>query len=266
MAQVPRSSFIPKQVPGTSSSVRRRRRFHVFRTVSIAIFLGSLVLTGGAFLYKDYTLSQLEEQKTALANERSRFNEDDIASVRAFDRRLRAAAFLLDNHVAPSKIFDALELSTLQRVQFIEFQFRQRPSQEVTMTVHGGTEEFKTVALQSLQFGDDPLLGKVAFTELGTTDTGVVTGEPGSPEETAQTNQHSVNFTVVGNLTASALMYEGVQNVPNVESSSEASTATGTPESEESGDFEEGDAALSDGEEESTTEDEDVAPDEAVDT
>lgn len=206
MADTPRSSFIPKQTPGaTPGSVRRRkRRFDVLSFGGAVVLVGSLALAGGTFFYKDYVAKGLEEQKLALAAERERFSESDIASVRELGRRIAAAKYRLDRHLAISKVFDALELTTMQNVRFRTFSLQRRPSEGVTLTASGVAQEFNTVALQEEQFRRDSIFGEAFFQNV-TNSIGVFDGDV--TIDAPSDGESGVNFTVVTNITPSALRY-----------------------------------------------------------
>lgn len=178
------------------------------------MLVGSLALAGGIYFYKNYLLSELAGQQQALKDERNKFNEADILSLQEFNRRVSAAELLLDNHISPSKVFDTLELTTKERIQFTDFELEQRPSQDVTLTIQGGTEEFKTVALQALQFDDDALMKDAIFTDISTLSPTVsdLENPVATPKEVSK-----VSFKVAGNISASLLLYGGMgANVSNI--------------------------------------------------
>lgn len=210
MAEVQRSSFIPRQAAGSvPSRVRRKRRFHVFGFIATAFLLASVILAVGLMFYKDYVAATLESEKKALEEERKRFNEGNIASVTELDRRIAAAYYVLDNHIAPSKIFDVLELTTKDRVQFTNFDFTRRPSGDVTLTIEGSTPEFKTVALQALQFGRDPLMKDSVFTQLGTYRPEATILRNIDNQDQLFEQETRVNFSVIGLLDEAQLAFVG---------------------------------------------------------
>lgn len=228
MAEVQRSSFIPRQAAGAvPSRVRRKRRFHVFGFIATALLLASVILAVGLLFYKDYVLASLESEKAALEQERTRFDESSIASVTELDRRIAAAYYLLDEHIAPSKIFDALELTTKERVQFTSFNFERRPSGEVTVTIGGSTPEFKTVALQALQFGRNPLMEDAVFTQLGTFRPEATILRDIDNQDQLFEQESRVNFSVIGLLSQEALAFEGENFAPPVTNTEEAGEGTG---------------------------------------
>lgn len=199
MEENPRSSFIPKKVPATRTTVRRsRRRLSVISLIATVVLVASVVLAGGTFFYRDYVSGRLVEQKNALAAERERFSESDIASVRELDRRIEAAKYRIDNHLSISSVLRAIELNTKQSVQFTTFNLERRPSGNLTITVSGVTSDFEKVALQAEQFDDAETLSSFHFTDISNTIAGEEEG--GSEEE--------VQFGVTTDITKSDVLYK----------------------------------------------------------
>ena len=178
MAEEKRSAFIPRQASVAPTRKRTRRsNFGVLSFIGTVALVGVLLLSGGMFLYKQYLDTVLEEQQALLASERNRFSEADIASVREFDRRLDAAAFLLDNRLMVSSVFDAIAPLTMQRVQFRSFLFERhggeggsgQESDGLIEVVFGGaTEEFATLALQAETFAQESIFSHLSIEEVTT--------------------------------------------------------------------------------------------------
>jgi hypothetical protein len=228
MAEVPRSSFIPKQAKtAVSSRVQKKRRFNVLGFISMTLLLASLVLAGGTYLYKDYTQKQLTQEKQALADARGKFNESDIASVRELDARFRAANYLLSNHLAPSKIFDALETTTNQNVQFKNFSFSQLTSGDVSVTVDGATDAFKSVALQALAFGQNALFKDAVFTKLSNNAQTNLNGTDSNAPAPSQQNPE-ISFNVTGSISPALIAYGGQGSDVGSESTSQTSESNST--------------------------------------
>jgi len=205
MADISRSSFIPKEnTGGVPARVRRRRTFNVFGFIATTVLIGSILLVGGTYFLKQTANAKLERVKTELNSQKGLFKNDSIAEVREFDRRLQGARQLLNNHVAPHKIFAALEQGTKQKVQFTSLTYKYDPSFDILLTIQGGTQEFKTLALQALQFGEDPMLKNILFTEVGTTEVA-----PSDTKTDTTSNTNKVSFTLTGLLTPAALDYDG---------------------------------------------------------
>lgn len=210
MVDIPRSSFIPKETSAAiPTRIKRRRTFHVFNFLASALLVVAILLAGGTYFYK-YTLdNKLVSVKEQLREQTNLFSEERLAEVRAFDRQLRAAQYLLDKHLAPSKIFTALEKDTVDRIRFTSFLYEFNYPFDVLMDIQGATEEFKTVALQSNEFRRDTLFEKGIFTDLGTSDVSTPDDEPSTND-----NDGKVNFTVKGPVLLEMLSYDGLNATP----------------------------------------------------
>ncbi len=213
MAEIPSSSFIPRQnQSAVPTRIRRRRTFSIFSFISTTLLLGSLILSGGAYLYKSRVEAHLADVKAELTAQEGLFNDASIHSVQIFDRKIRAAKHLLQNHIAPSKIFTALEKTTMDRIQYVGLDFTYDPGFEAEINVIGGTEEFKTVALQALAYGNEALdtsalFKNAIFSEIGTAETASVDSDSESGNES---KAHAVNFSIIGIVAPALLQYDGV--------------------------------------------------------
>ena len=207
MANVPRSSFIPKQVTqsATPKKVRHTRVFSIVGFVAGFLLILSLALSAGVFIYKGIVARELSAQQQALASERGKFNEADMAEVRSFNERILLARSLLDGHIAPSKVFAALENSTKQSVRYTDFSFTRRPSGDVSLELSGVTDAFAKVALQSLENSEDFILKDMAVAEVSIESQ----GEEGAEGETVSSSgRKSIIFNLVSNIPASKLLFE----------------------------------------------------------
>jgi hypothetical protein len=203
MADIGRSSFIPKETAGlTPSSMRRKRTFHVFGFLSTALLVGSLVLTVGVYFLERSAVNQLASAKEELAKQKVLFNPSSIDELRAFDHRLHAAETLMGQHIAPLKVFAALESATKQKIQFTSFSLTRQPGQEIFLSLGGLTKEFKSLALQELQFGETQVLKDVIFKEVSL-------GGEGEETTVASADERNVTFSLEGTLDPALIKYDG---------------------------------------------------------
>jgi hypothetical protein len=204
MVDIPRSSFIPKETSGlTPDRIRRGHTFHVFGFIGTAILVGSLLSAGLVFFLRSSANSDLEDAKRTLSEQKDLFRPEHVSEVQEFDRRLKAAEVLIQNHVSPSRIFGALEEKTKQRIQFTAFALERTSANEVLVSLTGKTEEFKTLALQASDFENDDILRDVVFSEVSTSE-----GDENAETEEAR-NERGVVFTLMGNVNATAIKYDG---------------------------------------------------------
>lgn len=228
MAYIPRSSFTSGAAAGAiPAQVKKRRTIRIFGVLSMIMIIGSLASVVVTFLYKEYAVNQLEASKAALQKESDVDNEKYIEEIRVYDKKLRVAEYLLDTHIAPSHIFEKLEGSAKETVQFESLEFSYDPGFEAALEVDGVTKEFASLALQKIQFSEDAL-----FSEFVLHDVSLITEEErneASGEVSRPDSIGKVGFTVTGLFDKDWLMYTGAQSteaLPSVETQPDMSENT----------------------------------------
>jgi hypothetical protein len=206
MAGFSRSSFIPKETSAAiPNRVRRRRTFHVFSFISTAVLIGSLALAAGVFFLKRSSATSLIEAQQALIDQKNLFKQESINEVRGFARRLQAAELLIQNHISPLWFFSELEKDTMQKVQFSSIGFEHTPAFEVLVTLTGVTPEFKTLALQEIQFSLNSILKGITFSQVATNEGSA--SKEGDEDDTETTS--GVTFSLEGTFEPSSILYDG---------------------------------------------------------
>jgi len=168
--------------------------------------MGSVVLGVGAFIYDKMQSASLETVRQQLTAEKNRFQFDILDDIRAIDNRLKSAQALIDGHVSPSKLFDILERSTQEDVQYTAMAFVRRPSGDISVLLTGITTSFNSVALQAQRFGEESTLrdGSAIFTDLNKESDG------------------DVIFTVTLDIPKEALVFEGTLTEETTEEATDA--------------------------------------------
>ena len=143
----------------------------VFFRISFILFLAAAMLTGGLYLFKNYTANQLAEQKSLLKKIEIEFEPILIAELERVGRSIRSAKEILRQHVHTSKIFDLLESHTLTNIAFSNFAFA---IDKNTVNMLGDAPSYAAVAAQAAVFGALPEAASVAFYNLTLKETGTV--------------------------------------------------------------------------------------------
>ncbi len=213
MAYTPRSSFVPKgSVSAIPAQVKKKRTIRIAGSLSVIMVIGSLVATISSFLYEEYLLKQLTNANVELQQQSNIDNEKTIDEIRQYDEKLRIARQLLDTHIAPSLIFEKLEESTKETVQFTSFEYAYDPGFNATLEVQGVTEEFASVALQKMQFNDD-----VIFSTFVLDDISLTSGKEADAKASIQSSgKKIVGFTVSGLFNKDELLFKGTEPDPVV--------------------------------------------------
>ncbi len=210
MADAPKMSFIPKQTNGPAPTrvLRRHRHFNLFGFIGTVVFLCGMILAVGAYLYKDWSADALGARQAELSDIKDTFSQEDIDALRELSSRMALARSLLDAHLSPSLVFDALESQTQRAVQFTDFSYMRGESGSVEIALEGTAIRFNTLALQSAALSNADVLARAIFSGITVDDEG------------------AVRFSVLGEGNPDALSYTAPELVP----AAAAPAATSTPE------------------------------------
>jgi hypothetical protein len=205
MAYIPRSSFIPKEASGAIPlRVRRKRTIHVFSLLTTLLFLASLVSAVGVYLYQDFLENRLVAAKAALNEASASENDAKIEEIRIYDNKLNIAHTILDNHLAPSYIFEEIENSTKETVQFQNLEYTYDPGFDALLTLGGNTEEFTSLALQKMQFLEDTMFEEFIVGDISTSQ-----DSADSETQVARNTDSDIAFKVTGLFKKGLIEYTG---------------------------------------------------------
>jgi hypothetical protein len=212
MAYIPRSSFIPKETSGVVPvQARKRRTIHIFGVLSSTLLIASLIAAGVIYFYVDHLNKQLDSSKLELSQISQADNDEKIAEVRTYDHKLNVAHTILDNHIAASHLFEEIENSTKQTIQFESLEYTYDPGFEAQLTLKGKTKEFASVALQKMQFLEDTLFSDFLINQI--TTSGDAATKDGKTATTDTSKGNKVGFGVKGIFKKDILKYTG-EDVP----------------------------------------------------
>ncbi len=183
--------------------VQKKHTFRVFGFIATLMIVCSIASFAGAFFYTSYLENQLSAEKSKLQALISEDETKDIYDLEIFSQKLNYAEMLLSQHIAPSRLFEALEKSTKSTVQLLTMEYTYDPGFQALLELGGGTDEIAAVASQNMEF-----LKKTLFTDFVTSDITIGTVS----EESEDT--HEVTFAISGALDKSALAYTGKYSNP----------------------------------------------------
>jgi hypothetical protein len=174
------TSFIPKQslsqVPTPTRKTSHSPVFALGTVIATVIFILAVTASALLFLYEQYLSSSIKSDQQSLAKAREAFEPALIQELTRLDQRIEAANQILDQHIAPSGLFNLLQTITLQNVQFTSFSYDNGTASAglVHISLTGRAKSFKSVALQSDVVGTNQYLRNAAITNLGLDQSGNV--------------------------------------------------------------------------------------------
>lgn len=172
-----KTSFIPKKPiggPTPGSAVDRLAGFNFLTLLAVVIFLAAGLFAAGLFLYKITLQKQIESQLVTLQKVSDSFEENFIAQATRLNKRIVAAEKILDKHISPSQIFAELERTTLQTIALTSFTFSDNIDGKILIRAAGEGDSFRSIVLQSDEFGKNGYMRDVLFSELEPNERGNV--------------------------------------------------------------------------------------------
>lgn len=220
------NSFIPQDATSIGKPMRRYESGglgELIGLLSLILFIASIALAGGAFIYKQVLDSQSAQKLKSIQLAEQQFDPQLVAQLTALDERMQAAESLLSTHLAPTAFLTALNQSTLQTVSFSSLDYEAPDPGHVTIKMEGVAQSVNSIALQAQLFGQNGIIEDPIFSGI-------------SPQ------LNGVHFSLSATVNPSALKYEqlvtgsaasGVNPLPSTNTiqtqSSNAPSASTTP-------------------------------------
>lgn len=172
-----KTSFIPKQSLKVDRGPRRSGGSPVGIVNIVAIFLLALALLGsaGVFLYEQFLKTNIASKRESLERARSAFEPATIKELSRLNTRLTIGQELLNSHVTYSRLFDEIEILTLQNVRFAEFSLTETEAGVMGLSMKGSAVNFNALALQADSFGSSRIIQNPIFSDFNIDQFGAVT-------------------------------------------------------------------------------------------
>ncbi len=166
-------SFIPKKSSREGfKTIYKEAGLGLLVKVSIFLFVVSVAGYGAAFLYQKSISREINDLTTSLDRAKSAFDPSLISQMENLMGSISFAKELLNNHIYPSGIFDALQTITHEKVRFTNFSFRDTQSatpsvagegRDLTIFLNGSAESYRVLAEQSKIFEESDLVKTFSF-------------------------------------------------------------------------------------------------------
>lgn len=167
------TSFIPKKaVEGDSSrGVRAVDDTNIFTLAGTLVFLSTVLLFGGLFLYKNLLLKQLEQKGNEVIAAKSAIEPDKIREILDANSRITASVDLLNNHLVTSKLLSLLGELAVKNLQFNDLKYENKANGP-TILINGEVKTYNSLAFQNETLSKNELLKKPVFSEINLLDSG----------------------------------------------------------------------------------------------
>lgn len=164
------TSFIPKKpVAVPTAGYSRSSGPRIMTLIGMFVFLASLLLGAGVYLWKIQINSSISAQIESLKKSRAEFDNDTLAAATRLNERINVAKNLLDKHKSPSRMLELLEDTTLVTVRFKNLTYATQADGSIKVGGSGVASGFKSVILQSNEMGKTGQLRDVMFSDVQST-------------------------------------------------------------------------------------------------
>lgn len=213
------TSFIPHRPTQGNIQNRGVRKVYILTYVSYVVFFGTILAVGGVLAYKFTLNTQLVRQQQLLSEERNKFKEGDIESVKTLERRINTSKERMDKHVSVVSVFDAFEKAAVQSLHFSNIVYKRISDASVKVTVTGTADAFNGILFQRDVLLSNPVLAKatVSGVELAT---GSSVNDDGTPKKGDV--KKTITFSIGENLDASTIKY--VAHTPDASGQNQSET------------------------------------------
>ena len=177
MEQEFRTTFIPKKpiVPQPASSVGAvSKPVGIIFTISLIIFIVSLCIGGGVYLYKSYLEKQVAELSSSLEALQRNIDPNVIKEFTVMDKRLKNSEVLINQHAVLSPLFTVLRTTTLPTVRYTKLDMTFSDNRDLQITMSGESDGYRSIALQSQALAKNANLKNTIFSNFVVTPKGRV--------------------------------------------------------------------------------------------
>jgi hypothetical protein len=177
MEPIVSTSFIPKR-PVSAEPVRSTSSHSYVGLMSFLTFIivaGTALSFGGVYFYKKTLESQKQNLQAQIAQAQDGLGTNFVTDMKRLNQRIEGVKSLIKGHVVVTPIFQALQATTLQSVQYENFAYdfisdTTTNAQTITVTIKGVAKNYATLALQSDAYAKSPLIHNPVFSGLTVED------------------------------------------------------------------------------------------------
>jgi len=171
-----KTSFIPKKpAPAIKEAKRRGGSVSLLNIIVFIVFLLSITVAGGLYLYKAILDRNIEVMSQNIDRVKEAIEPELIESLAEADRRIESSRLLIDNHMVVSPIFSLLERLTLKSVRYMDFDYKILTEGGPTFSLTGEARNYSALALQSDALGSEKVIKEPIFANLSLNEVGNVT-------------------------------------------------------------------------------------------
>lgn len=159
------SSFIPKE--SVTEEVFKKKKAGMLGVLVVSLFIFSIILSVGLYVYKGIIKSDIENLQLQLAEEEKNLDKDTISKMSQFSKKLGVVRSIVIKHKVASNFLETLASSTVSSVQFMDLSYDDSKGGELLVRLSGRAADYASVALQEDVFSKVKYFKSTTFSNLG---------------------------------------------------------------------------------------------------
>lgn len=149
------TSFIPKKP--IVQSVSKSSGVSLFLLLAIILFIVSVSMAGGVWLWRESLIKQIEKDKVDLLAAKDSYEEATITPLIRLDDRIKEANSLLSKHLAVTPVFALIQKNVVTNVQLKSMKFSFGGADKIKLDLSGVARNYDALSRQSDIFGSEQL-------------------------------------------------------------------------------------------------------------
>lgn len=153
MAEIINSSFIPKKEfkKKEEKNFKNKPKLNIFFLISLIIFLSTLLIGVGVYLYELQLVDQNKKYQEKFASNKDAFSIETIKKFVELEKRIDASSKLLKKHYNILPIFEYLEKNTLVDITLDSFVLEEA-GENIKVVAKGRASDLSDLQLQSREY------------------------------------------------------------------------------------------------------------------
>jgi|SRR3989338_301759 len=170
------SSFIPKK-PIITGSVAQSVHVHsvnIFSLLATVIFVITILVAGGGFIYKNVLIGQIATADKNLAAAREAFQPEKIQELIDANAKIMVTKELLEKHVVVSELLAVFQELTVKKMRFSSLVYTSKTEGLPALSIDGETSTYNAMANQQDIFSKNEFLKEPKFSDFALGENGTI--------------------------------------------------------------------------------------------
>lgn len=168
------TSFIPKKsVSSAPQPSYAKPTSNILYTISVVLFVGTILLSAGLFFYQQYLKSQISAANAEITKTRADFQIPTIEELLGHNDRISFATRILNNHIVLYPMFAELQSLILKNVSFTNLSYSNKDG-VISLSSEVIAKNYNAIAKQSVDFTKSKYISNSVFSGFKLTEQGTI--------------------------------------------------------------------------------------------